>query len=93
MQKKEFHGDMEALSNEDKILIVNGWDLLEKTQERASKVRGMDMTWRFQLRSDCKAMEKALQNVEKSPSEKNLKQLGDAYLRLKTSAENILGSE
>ena len=31
MQKREFHGNTEALTNEDKILIVNGWDLLEKT--------------------------------------------------------------
>ena len=93
MQKREFHGNAEALSNEDKILIVNGWDLLEKTQERSSKVRGMDMTWRFQLRSDCKALEKALQNVEKSPTEAAIRKLKDACVRLQTSADNILGQE
>ena len=51
------------------------------------------MTWRFQLRSDCKALEKALQNVEKSPTEAAIRKLKDACVRLQTSADNILGQE
>ncbi len=87
---REYRGNADALTNEQKILVVNGWDLLDRTQEKASRVRGMDMTWRMQLRSDCKALEKALKEMEKNPSDAADKKLQQAYLRLKTSAEHIL---
>lgn len=87
---REFRGNADALTSEQKILVVNGWDLLDRTQEEASKVRGMDMTWRMQLRSDCKALEKALKALEKDASAAAQKKLEDAYLRLRTSAEHIL---
>ena len=90
---RKFHGNADALTSEQKILVVNGWDLLDQTQEKASQVRGMDMTWRMQLRSDCKALEKALKAMEKDSGASAQKKLEDAYLRLKTSAENILRFE
>ncbi len=92
MEKRVFRGSTEALSDEQKVLIVNGWALLDKTRERAAKVRGMDMTWRLQLRSDCKALEKALREMEKSPSEKNFERLQKAFTVLRTSAQHILSA-
>lgn len=87
---REFRGNADALTSEQKILVVNGWDLLDRTREESAKVRGMDMTWRMQLRSDMKALEKALKTMEKDTSGSSQKKLEDAYLRLKTSAEHIL---
>ena len=90
---REFHGNADALTNEQKILFVNAWDLLDRTRERSSKVRGMDMTWRLQLRSDCNNLEKALRAAEKSPGTAAFKKVETAYICLQTSAENILSAE
>ena len=90
--KRIFRGNENALTDEQKVLIVNGWALLDRTTERASKVRGMDMTWRFQLRSDSKALEKALREMEKSPTQKNYEKLQRAFTVLRTSAQHILSA-
>ena len=90
---REFRGNADALTSEQKILVVNGWDLLDRAREESAKVRGMDMTWRMQLRSDMKALEKALKTMEKDASGSSQKKLEDAFLRLKTSAEHILRYE
>ena len=89
-EEREFRGDAGALSPEEKILVVNAWKLLEDTRERNADIRGMDMTWRMQLRSDCRALEKALLAVEKNPGPRTLQKLQTAYTILETSAENIL---
>ena len=52
----------------------------------------MDMTWRFQLRSDSKALEKALREMEKSPTQKNYEKLQRAFTVLRTSAQHILSA-
>ena len=90
MGERTFTGDADALSNEEKILVVNAWNLLDQTREQASKVRGMDLTWRLQLRSDCKTLEKTLREIEKHPDSARVEKLKKAYLILQTSAKNIL---
>ena len=89
-ERRVFRGSGQALSTEEKILVVNAWDLLDKTRERASKVRGMDLTMRLQLRSDCAALEKALRAFEKEPGPGGRGRLEKAVTLLKTSAEHIL---
>ena len=86
---REFRGNADALTSEQKILVINGWDLLDRTREESAKVRGMDMTWRMQLRSDMKALEKTLKAMEKDASGSSQKKLEDELCSGTLSVEEL----
>lgn len=86
---------MNELSTEVKIMIVNGQELVNKSRELAKiKHLDLDMTCRFQIRDDCKAVEKNIKMVQKGKKlEKYVKELELSIIRLKTTAEMLLDLE
>ena len=83
----------EKLPVETRVLIVQAMDLLDRVEEKMKK-KGMDvdMTCRFQLKSDIRALEKAIMKADqKAPAAREAGALREAFLRLKTSAAGILG--
>ncbi|MDD3402935.1 MAG: hypothetical protein PHQ72_06220 [Hespellia sp.] len=86
--------DYDSLSAEEKLLIVNGQTLVNETREKVKmRTKALDLTCRFQLRDDCKAIEKCIQKLSRSGgSEPDMKKLELAIIRLQTSAKGILES-
>lgn len=83
---------MNDLSPEVKIMIVNGQALVDKCREHAKEKRlDLDMTCRFQIRDDCKAVENNIKMLCKGKkADKYIKELELSIIRLKTTAEMLL---
>ena len=83
---------MNDLSPEVKIMIVNGQALVDKVCEVAKeKHLDLDLTCRFQIRDDCKAVETNIKMIRKGKKlEKYIKELDLSIIRLKTTAEMLL---
>lgn len=84
---------LNELPDEIKVLIVNGQTLADKTKTNMNG-RGLDMTCRFQLRDDCKAVEKYIKQIKKGKySEKDVTALRLAIVRLQTSSDALIKDE
>ena len=85
--------NMNSLPTEVKVLIVNAQDLVDKTRKAAKEKRTeIDMTGKFQLKDDCKAIEKIIKKFAAGKAnEKDIKALEVAVIRLKTTAGALVG--
>ena len=89
-------GGLENLNNlspEVKILIVNAQTLVDKTKVAVKEKRTeVDMTGKFQLKDDCKAIEKIIKKFKAGKaSENDVKALELAVVRLQTTAGALVG--
>lgn len=85
--------NLNNLSPEVKILIVNAQTLVDKTRAAVKEKRTeVDLTGKFQLKDDCKAIEKIIKKFSSGKfSEKDVKALELAVIRLKTTAGALVG--
>lgn len=85
--------NMNSLPTEVKLLIVNAQALVDKTRKAAKEKRTeIDMTGKFQLKDDCKAIEKIIKKFASGKAtEKDLKALEVAVIRLQTTAGALVG--
>lgn len=85
--------NMNNLPTEVKILIVNAQALVDKTKTAMKDKRTeLDLTGKFQLRDDCKAIEKLVKKFSTGKAvEKDVKALEVAVIRLKTTAGALVG--
>ena len=85
--------NMNQLPADVKILIVNAQSLVDRTKDAMKEKRTeVDLTGKFQLRDDCKAIEKQIKKFSSGKaSEKDVKALEDAVIRLKTTAGALVG--
>ena len=76
------------LSPEVKILIVNAQSLVDRTKAAMKeKHTEVDLTGKFQLKDDCKAIEKIIKKFGTGKANENdVKALELAVIRLKTTA-------
>lgn len=76
-----------------KILIVNAQSLVDRTKEAMKEKRTeVDLTGKFQLRDDCKAIEKLIKKFSSGKAgEKDVKALEVAVIRLQTTAGALVG--
>ena len=89
MKKVDYN---ELLSNEMKLLIVQGQTLVSQTHERVTEqFKDVDLICRLQLRDDCKAVERFIKKFKKGRvTDKDMEELNKAVIRLQTSADAIL---
>ena len=85
--------NMNNLPTEVKVLIVNAQALVDKTRKAAKEKRTeIDMTGKFQLKDDCKAIEKIIKKFAAGKAaEKDIKALEIAVIRLQTTAGALVG--
>lgn len=85
--------NLNSLSPEVKILIVNAQTLVDKTKAAMKEKRTeVDLTGKFQLKDDCKAIEKIIKKFTSGKgSEKDVKALELAVIRLQTTAGALVG--
>lgn len=85
--------NLNSLPPEVKILIVNAQALVDKTKVAMKEKRTeIDLTGKFQLKDDCKAIEKLIKKFSSGKaSEKDVKALELAVIRLKTTAGALVG--
>ena len=85
--------NLNSLSPEVKILIVNAQTLVDKTKAAVKTKRTeVDMTGKFQLKDDCKAVEKIIKKFGAGKAnEKDVKALELAVVRLQTTAGALVG--
>lgn len=85
--------NLNSLPTEVKIIIVNAQALVDKTKVAMKEKRTeIDLTGKFQLKDDCKAIEKLIKKFTSGKSnEKDVKALELAVLRLKTTAGALVG--
>ena len=85
--------NMNSLPTEVKLLIVNGQALVDKTKKAMKEKRTeVDMTGKFQLKDDCKAIEKLVKKFAAGKaSEEDVKALEVAIIRLQTTAGALVG--
>ena len=85
--------NLNSLSPEVKILIVNAQTLVDKTKAAVKEKRTeVDLTGKFQLKDDCKAIEKIIKRFSSGKaSEKDVKVLELAVVRLQTTAGALVG--
>jgi len=85
--------NMNQLPADVKILIVNAQELVDKTKIAMKEKRTeVDLTGKFQLRDDCKAIEKIIKKFSAGKAaEKDVKALELAVIRLKTTAGALVG--
>ena len=84
--------NMNHLSPEMKILIVNGQTLVEQAKKKShEKCYDFDLTSKMQLRDDCKAVEKKIKEIGKGKAGKtDYKELENLILRLQTTLNGLL---
>jgi len=84
---------MNQLPADVKILIVNAQELVDKTKVAMKEKRTeVDLTGKYQLRDDCKAIEKIIKKFAAGKAaEKDVKELELAVIRLKTTAGALVG--
>lgn len=87
--------DLNQLPTEVKILIVNAQALVDKTKTGVKEKRTeVDLTGKFQLRDDCKAIEKLIKKIQAGNiDEKTIRDLNLAVIRLQTTAGALLKIE
>ena len=80
--------NMNNLPTEVKLLIVNAQTLVDRTKAAVKEKRTeVDLTGKFQLKDDCKAIEKLFKKFKAGKaSEKDIKALELAVIRLQTTA-------
>ena len=80
--------NMNSLPTEVKMLIVNAQSLVDRTKEGVKAKRTeVDLTGKFQLKDDCKAIEKLIKKFKAGKAtEKDVKALELAVIRLQTTA-------
>ena len=85
--------NLNHLSPEVKILIVNAQTLVDKTKAAMREKRTeVDLTGKFQLKDDCKAIEKIIKKfVSGKAEDKEVKALELAIVRLQTTAGALVG--
>ena len=85
--------NLNSLSPEVKILIVNAQSIVDKTRAAVKEKRTeVDMTGKFQLKDDCKAIEKIIKKFKAGKaSENDVKALELAVVRLQTTAGALVG--
>lgn len=85
--------NMNSLPTEVKLLIVNAQTLVDKTKIAMKEKRTeIDLTGKFQLKDDCKAIEKIIKKFSAGKSmEKDIKALEVAMIRLQTTAGALAG--
>ena len=85
--------NLNSLSPEVKILIVNAQTLVDKTKAAMKEKRTeVDLTGKFQLKDDCKAIEKIIKKFAAGKaSSKDVKALEIAIIRLQTTAGALVG--
>ena len=84
---------LNSLSPEVKILIVNAQTLVDKTRAAVKEKRTeVDLTGKYQLKDDCKAIEKIIKKFRSGKAnEKDVKALELAVVRLQTTAGALVG--
>lgn len=84
--------EMNALSPELKIQIVNAQALIDETRrEMKEKSVDIDLTGKLQLRDDCAYLERLIHKFAKGKQSPKLEQeLQTAVIRLKTTSYNLL---
>jgi hypothetical protein len=87
--------DLNQLPTEVKILIVNAQTLVDKTKAGVKEKRTeVDLTGKFQLKDDCKAIEKLIKKIQSGKAdEKIFRDLNLAVIRLQTTAGALLKIE
>ena len=85
--------NLNQLPPEVKILIVNAQTLVDKTKSAMKEKRTeIDLTGKFQLKDDCKAIEKLIKKFSAGKAnEKDVKALELAVIRLQTTAGALVG--
>lgn len=85
--------NLNHLSPEVKMLIVNAQTLVDRTKEAMKEKRTeIDLTGKFQLKDDCKAIEKIIKKFSAGKAgEKDVQSLELAIIRLKTTAGALAG--
>ena len=85
--------NMNQLPADVKILIVNAQSLVDRTKEAMKEKRTeVDLTGKFQLRDDCRAIEKLIKKFSSGKAgEKVVKALEVAVIRLQTTAGALVG--
>lgn len=83
---------MNYLPTEVKIQIVNAQALVDRTKTTMKEKRTeVDLTGKFQLKDDCKAIEKLIKKFSAGKAaEKDVKELELAIIRLQTTAGALL---
>ena len=86
-------GNMNQLPADVKILIVNAQSLVDRTKTAVKEKRTeVDMTGKFQLKDDCKAIEKIIKIFSAGKAnEKDIEALKLAVVRLQTTAGALVG--
>jgi len=84
---------MNSLPTEVKLLIVNAQSLVDRTRSAMKEKRTeIDLTGKFQLRDDCKVIEKLVKKFSSGKAtEKDVKALELAIIRLQTTAGALVG--
>jgi len=85
--------NLNSLSPEVKILIANAQALVDKTKSAMKEKRTeIDLTGKFQLKDDCKAIEKVIKKFAAGKAgDKDVKALELAVIRLQTTAGALVG--
>ena len=85
--------NMNQLPADVKILIVNAQSLVDRTKDAMKEKRTeVDLTGKFQLRDDCRAIEKLIKKFSSGKAgEKDVKALEVAVIRLQTTAGALVG--
>lgn len=85
--------NMNNLPTEVKILIVNAQALVDKTKAAMKEKRTeVDLTGKFQLKDDCKAIEKIIKKFSAGKAtDKDVEALELAIIRLQTTAGVLVG--
>lgn len=84
--------NLNHLPPEVKLLIVNGQTLVDdaKSKMKSGEYR-FDLTSRWQLKNDCKEVERYIKLISKGKlNEKNQKELELAIIRLRTTLEGVI---
>ncbi|MDD3278520.1 MAG: hypothetical protein PHG16_06510 [Lachnospiraceae bacterium] len=87
--------DVDQMSTELKILIVQGQTLVDQTRKEVKEPgRRLDLTCRLQLRDDCGVVEKYIKKIYSGKARRKVEEeLKMAVLRLQTTADGILRRE
>lgn len=85
-------GNGNELSTEVKLAIVQAQTLVDETKKKQNgQAKGLDLTCRFQLRDDYKAIESYIKKVKQGKAKGDVvTELNTLMIRLKTSADGIL---
>lgn len=88
---KDF-SNMNHLSPELKVLVVNGQALVDEAKAKSKeKFHDFDLTAKMQLRDDCKSVEKKIKAISKGKvTSDTAKELELATIRLQTTLQGLI---